>query len=63
MEFQANGDHVQLTKGIEAQLILTITKYMNLSHTVIDYKYNYGKKYENGSWSGLTGQLVTNVTG
>ena len=62
MEFQLKGDHVQLGKGIEAQMVLIITKLMNLSYSVIDCNYRWGKQYPNGSWSGLMGQLVTNVS-
>ena len=60
--YKTDGDQVRLGEGIETQIILIIIELLNMTYSVIDCNNHWGSQYPNGSWSGLMGQLVTNVS-
>ena len=48
-------------EGFEGPIIESLAKFMNFRVQVVDCFYSWGKKGEDGSWSGIIGSLIAGV--
>lgn len=55
-----NEDGSEKWEGYCIDLIERLSQEMNFEYE-LSTSYDYGKKLENGTWSGLVGQLATGV--
>ena len=43
------------------EIIYAITRVLNVTFSIINTNENWGKKYDNGSWDGIIGEVYEQV--